>query len=154
MSAELIAIACLFAFTVGSSVVSFFTFRKVKQEIYSFGDQLLEGFGDLFTTPTVKKAFSILGKQGGEAKAESGLVEKMALDVIDGPQFAAIKLAASGLGFDLDGYIEEHGALKTLQAAKQLGSILGIDITNIDLSSLGSLAGPGKSGGGNPYFGR
>ncbi|GAG75516.1 unnamed protein product, partial [marine sediment metagenome] len=60
---------------------------------------------------------------------------------------------AQGLGFDIEGYIAEHGAIKTLSAAKQLGSLVGIDIMNIDL---GSLAGSGGSQqqGGNPYIGR
>lgn len=127
----------------------------MKGEIYEFGNSILDGFGEMFTQPTVKKAFSILGKQGGEAKAESVLVDRMAMDVLDSPQFAAIKMGAQSLlGFDIDGYIEEHGAVKTLAAAKQLGQMLGIDIMNIDLSSLGNLSGGSSQSGGNPYFGK
>ena len=77
MSAELVAILCLFAFSVSSAIFAAFQMRKVKGEIYDFGNSILEGFGEMFTTPTVKKAFTILGKQGGEAKAESALVNQI-----------------------------------------------------------------------------
>lgn len=155
MSDELIAIVCLFAYSVFSSIVALVQLRRTKQEIYEFGDSIIEGFGQMFTEPTVKKAFTILGKQGGEAKAENALVDQMAMDMLDSPQFQAIKLGASAMGFDIDEYIEKHGAVKTIAAARQLGNMLGIDITNIDLSSLAKPGGFGQGQqGGNPYFGK
>lgn len=153
LSAELVAIYCLFAFTVGSSLIGLYQFRKVKGEIYEFGNSILEGFTGALTEPTVKKAFTILGKQGGEAKADNLLVDQMAMDLLESPQFSALKMGASAMGFDLDDYIEKHGAVKTLKAAQQLANLVGIDIMKFDLSSLAGGGIGGGGGGGNPYLG-
>ena len=137
---------------------------KLKEDFSAIVDEKLdtvingisEDIGTLLTEPTVKKAFSILGKSGGDAKAESGLVDQMAVDILDSPQFAGMKAAAGLLGLDVDGYIEEHGAVKTIAAAKQLGNMLGIDIMNFDISKLGSLVKGTSAGssGTHPYLGR
>jgi len=80
------------------------------------------------------------------------LVDSMATDMLDSPQFAAIRMGASTLGFDLDGYIEKHGAVKTMAAAAQLGKMLGIDLMNIDLGSLLGGQTRGQMSGSNPYL--
>jgi len=114
-------------------------------------DNIGETIGTLLTEPTVKKAFSIIGSQGGEARSKNLAVDEMARDMLDGPQFAAIRMAAEAMGLDIDGYIDKHGAMKTIQAAQQLAQFAGIDIMNLDI---GSLAAPGGASVNNPYLGR
>jgi len=126
--------------------------EEARDLISEAGNTVLNALEEVLVDPTVKKGFSLLGKLGGDAKAENLLVDSMATDMLDSPQFAAIRMGASTLGFDLDEYIEKHGAVKTLTAANQLGKMLGIDITNIDIGKLlqgGSLSQPA---GGNPYL--
>lgn len=117
-------------------------------------DAVGETLGEMFTQPTVKKAFSILGQQGGEARAENALVDEMANDMLDSPQFSAIRMGAEALGLDIEGYIEKHGAIKTLNAAQQLAKVAGIDLLKLDLSQLGNLSMPGAGSNGNPYLRR
>jgi hypothetical protein len=169
MTAELIATLILIGWSVAAFFSSFIIFRwiftreysKVKTEIEEIIQEKMQGaldaigevFEGIMTEPTVKKAFTILGKQGGDARAESALIDTMATDILDGPQFAAIRMGAEAMGLHLDEYIENHGALKTIQAAQQIAKVMGIDITKLDLGNLGgSLAAPG--GGNNPYFRR
>lgn len=124
--------------------------EHMQNAIDSVGDAL----GELFIDPTVKKGFSLAGTLGGQAKAEGALVDEMANDMLDSPQFSAIRLAAEGIGLDIEGYIEKHGAIKTLQAAQQLAKVAGIDLMKVDLSQLGSLAAPGGTSSDNPYLRR
>jgi len=177
MSAELVAITCLIAYLVIISVVVYRTAKRkesqylalipstvsnLKVEFESMFQDKLQGaidaigesLGQLLTEPTVKKAFAIIGKQGGEAKAESGLVDQMANDVLDSPQFAAIRAAASVMGLDIEDYITQHGAIKTIQAVNQLSKALGMDLMKMDLGQLaGSLARPaGSHSSENPYL--
>jgi len=116
------------------------------------GNTVLNAFQEILIDPTVKKGFSLVGKLGGDAKAENMLVDSMATDMLDSPQFAAIRMGASTLGFNLDEYIEKHGALKTLSAMQTLGRAIGIDLTNIDLGSL--LGGVQQGGGSGPIYGQ
>lgn len=143
-----------------AEIVGAFNIEQLKLEFTEIVDERLqaaidaigESFGQILSEPTVKKAFSIIGSQGGEAKAANQVVDDMAKDMIDGPQFAAIKLGAEALGIDVGSYIEKHGAMNTLRAAQQLGQFAGIDIMNLNL---GSLALPGASGPSrNPYIRR
>ncbi len=157
---------------LGSAVIAVRTFKKEKKELQeNFNldrlkiefqeivderlqtaiDTIGESIGEIFTQPTVKKAFSIIGSQGGEARAENIAVDDMAKDMLDGPQFAAIRMGAEALGLDIESYIEKHGAIRTISAAQQLAKLAGIDIMNIDL---GNLSVPGPSSGGNPFFRR
>lgn len=117
-------------------------------------DSVGEALGELFIDPTVKKGFSLAGSLGGEAKAENAIVDSMATDMLDSPQFSAIRMGAEAIGLDIEGYIEKHGAIKTLSAAQQLAKVAGIDIMKIDLSNLGSLARPKVGGSDNPYLRR
>ncbi len=159
MSEELIAIGLLFAWTIASSIFGLVYAKRTKdefrEEVHEVGQAIYDGVGEILTTPTVKKAFSILGKQGGDMKGENLLVDEMATDMLNTPQFEAIKMGASAIGFDLDAYIEKHGAVKTFKAANSLASQLGIDLMNIDIGSLlGSVGGGGQPSGDNPYLRR
>lgn len=115
-------------------------------------DLIGEAFEEIMSQPLVKGAMTNLGKKGGEARAENILVDSMAGDILDSPQFAAGRAIAEGLGIDIDGYIEKNGALKTIAAAKQIAAVAGIDLMNIDM---GNLAVPGgATSSGNPYLRR
>lgn len=109
-----------------------------------------ESFEGILTQPVVKGAMTTLGKMGGDAKAESQLIDTMAVDLLDSPQFSAIRMGAEALGLDIEGYIEKHGAIKTLKAAQQLGFVAGIDIMKLDLESL-SLPGAGQASTSGPH---
>jgi tRNA threonylcarbamoyladenosine modification (KEOPS) complex Cgi121 subunit len=172
MSAELLATLCLFAFLIGITVLAFVVGRrevfklygtidalkaeieaKVHENLQNAIDTFAESFQEILGQPTIKKAFSLIGSQGGEAKATSGLVDQMANDVLSSGQFQGIIAGAQMMGLNVEEYIEEHGAVKTIQAAQQLAKMLGIDIMKMDLSNIGSLAKPAQSSD-NPYFRR
>jgi len=155
MSPELLAILCGIALSIITALISIGLIFRFKREIYQFGDELVAGFTEIFANPAMKTTMSMIGQKGGEAKAEKTLMDEMANDMLDTPQFAAIKFGAEQLGFDLDAYIEKHGAVKTFKAAQGLASQFGIDLMNIDLSSLaGGIGGGGNRQGGNPYLGK
>lgn len=174
MSAELVAILCLFAFLVVVIIVGVVLVRReeakwsgtidnlkveLEQKVHDNLQAAIDAFGGSFQEilgqPTIKKAFALIGSQGGEAKAQNGLVDEIATDILESPALSAARMGAEALGLDVEGYIEKHGALKTISAIQQFAKIAGIDLMKFDLSSL-SL--PGKHGGGalgdNPYFRR
>jgi len=138
-------------------VDSKFNLEELKNEFTEIVDERLqtaidsigEAFSGILTDPTVKKAFSIIGSQGGETRSKNIAVDEMAKDMLEGPQFAAVRMGAEALGLDIESYIEKHGAMKTIQAAKQLADFAGIDLMNLNI---GSLARPGPAGSGNNIF--
>ena len=180
MTAELVATSILLAWSIIAFFLSLFVFRWIYEkestkllERFDIGaikaefeeivqekmqgaiDIIGEAFEGILSQPIVKGAMTNLGKMGGDARAENMIVDQMAVDMLDSPQFAAARMGAEALGLDIEGYIEKHGAIKTLKAAQQLASIAGIDLMKIDLSNLGSLALPGGSSpSSNPYFRR
>ncbi|GAI26120.1 unnamed protein product, partial [marine sediment metagenome] len=100
----------------------------------------------------VKKAFGIIGSQGGQVTAERGLTNKIAMDVLNGPKFGGLKLAASAVGIDLDSYIQEHGAINTMNSISSLaGMIPGFDLGSI-LKGGGNPSVGFEANGGNPYL--
>lgn len=168
MSAELLATSILIALNVIGVIVGAWFFRRfyvqerqklmveidaiIQDKMQGAIDIIGEAFEGIISSPMVKGAMTTLGKKGGEARAENILVDTMAVDLLDSPQFAGYRMAAEALGLDIEGYIEKHGAVKTLKSIQSLASIAGIDIMKLDL---GSLATPGGSGGsGNPYLGK
>jgi len=147
------AILCGIALSICTALISIGLIFRFKGEIYNFGNTIVAEFAEIFANPAMKTTMSMIGQKGGEARAETTLMNQMANDMLDTPQFSAIKMGAEQLGFDLDAYIEKHGAVKTLKAAQGLAKQFGIDIMNIDLGSLAGVGGQSGSGG-NPYFGR
>ncbi|GAH04429.1 unnamed protein product, partial [marine sediment metagenome] len=69
MSDELLAIGLLFGFCVGSAIFGAWQARKVKAEIYDFGNSIVDSFGEIVSQPLVKGAMTNLGKKGGAANA-------------------------------------------------------------------------------------
>ena len=95
-------------------------------------DGVADALGQIFEKPIVKASMTNLGKMGGAAMQQKSIMNKMALDVLDGPKLQALKVAAKmGLNIDVDQYIEENGALETLQAAQGLGELVGIDVSKL-----------------------
>ena len=129
---------------VSGLVVLWYMKRYIDDTINSVTDVILENV----TSPMAKRAMSILGKQSGEVRGQTAMVDRIAGDVLSGPKFAAIKMGASALGLDIDNYVEEHGAMQTLQAMQSVAGMLGIDI-NTMLSGGGQLQ---DGGGKNPYI--
>jgi len=125
--------------------------EKIESQIQSAIDGIAEIFSGILTEPTVKKAFSIIGTQGAEAKAEKGIVDTMATEIIDS-KFGGLKMAASAIGIDIDGYIEEHGAIATIQALRQGGAMLGIDVDKILQDGMANLSVGPEANGANPYL--
>lgn len=170
MSVELIAIGIQIAISIFGGIVFTYFYKREKQDLINkFKDEAetvirdnmqdaIDSVGgalqELFIDPTVKKGFSLAGSLGGEAKAEGALVDQMAFDMLDSPQFSAIRMGAEALGLDIEGYIEKNGAVKTLKAAQQLASIAGIDLLKLDLNNLSLPGGQPQTGGTNPYFRR
>ena len=122
--------------------------RKFNESISTLGSV----FGDIFEKPSVKRAMGILGKHSGESRAMDAVVEDAATQVLSSDKMQGIKLAARAIGIDLDGMIEDHGAVSTLQGLNQLAGMLGIDLTNISLSGLSQLGGNSGATQPNPYF--
>ena len=109
-----------------TSVVGLLAYRKVKSEIWNtiqeFGEQFATQLGEAFKeqlTPTVSKAFGIIGSQGGEAKAVKHLQGKLATSFIDNNYGELKMLAETVLGIDIDEMIQDYGAptvIKTIQS--------------------------------------
>lgn len=176
MSVELVAIAMLIAWSVVSFIGSIVYAKKERDQLLdSFDidsiearftaivndrlqaaiDAIGESFGEILSQPTVKKAFSIIGSQGGDARASNAAVDAMAQDFLNGPQFAGIQIAAEALGFDIEKYIEKYGPMRTIQAAQQFAGAVGIDLMHLDMGNIKSLAGPAtRSSGNHPFLGR
>ena len=129
-------------------------YEKVDEKIQATIDELSEVFGAIFEKPIVKKGMSIIGSQGGKATAHNSLTEKIALDVLNGPKLAGVKLLASGIGMDVDAYVQDHGAVNTIEAIKSLSAhIPGLDLGSMLMSEGPNLAiGHEANGAGdNPY---
>lgn len=120
-------------------------------------DQVFSALGEIFEKPLVKGSMKVLSEKGHITQSNNALVNRMATDVLDGPKFAGIKLLAKqALNIDVDEYIEENGAVATLQAAQSLGQLVGIDITQALASGLNgaNLAVGSEANGVNYYLGR
>ena len=169
MPTDILAISLLVASQLIISFVFFIIGRKqlifalatlsqvIDEKIQVTIDEVSGVFGEIFEKPNVKKAFSIIGSQGGKATADNAMMDKIATDVLNGPKLAGIKTVAKmGLGIDIDSYIEEDGAIKTLQNLQGLGELIGVDITSVLGGALGGQPGMNLSVGheansNNPY---
>lgn len=177
LTAELTAIALLIAWSVVSFILSLFIFRwifeKESKKLLSYInpenviekfegivhdkmqeaiDTFSEAFNEIMGQPTIKKAFTIIGKQGNDAQTDNLLLDTMATDFLNSPKFEPYMMAAEALGLDIEGYIETHGAAKTIRSIKQFAKIAGIDLMNLDLSSLATPLRGSGGGNNNPYI--
>jgi len=130
---------------------------KIQQAVDGVGEAIGVVLEQIFEKPVVKASMTNLGKLGGAAMQNKSIINKMATDVLDGPKFAGLKMAAKmGLNIDIDQYIEENGAVATLQAAQSLGQMVGIDVTQLMAGGLNgaNLAVGPEANGVNYYLGR
>lgn len=165
MSIEILALGLLIAGQMIISVVLFLKGREqivvtladmeltIDNKIQATVDGIGELFGEIFEKPTVKKAFGIIGSQGGQATANKALTDKIATDVLSGPKFAGIKLIADGLGMNIEEYIETHGAVNTLGAIQSLGGMIpGFDLGSMLQGDMNlSVGHEANHRGDNPY---
>ena len=138
----------------GISSLLFIGFRRFEGRIVSIIDSVGGLLEEMFTGPTISKAFGILGSASGDARGKSAMADKLATDILNGPKFGALKMGAGALGIDLDGYIEEHGAMNTITGLQSIAGALGIDVNQIISSGAAGLTDPtaGGGGGANPYL--
>ena len=137
----------------GFSVILFTGFRFFEKRLGGYVEAIGEMFASTISTPAVSKAMGILGKKSGEVRSQSAVVDQLASDVLSGPKMSAMKMGASALGIDIDEYIEEHGAVGTLQGLQTIAGALGIDINQIIGGGLGEIAGGAQAANGsNPYL--
>lgn len=139
---------------IGSAVVGAIVARRmVHGKFQEFLDLMPNIFSALFTDPTVKKAYSIIGTQGGAVKTKTAVMNNLATDVLNSPKMQGLKMAADAVGIDVDGYIEDHGAIETLEGLKGIGDLAGIDIFKLLSQGLGDLSvGHEANHGRNPYL--
>ena len=163
MQTDIMAIGVLIASQLIISVIFFIISRKqlafalgtmyqvIDEKIQKTIDEVSGVFGEIFEKPNVKKAFSIIGSQGGQATASGAAMERMATDVLNSPKIAGLKTVAKmGLGIDLDSYIESDGAVNTLKNIQGLAELTGIDIGKA-LGGGPNLAVGHEANGNNPY---
>ena len=128
-------------------------FRFFEKKLWVIVESIGEMFASTISTPAVSKAMGILGKRSGEVRRDSAVVDQLASDVLSGPKMSALKMGASAIGIDIDEYIEEHGAVGTLQGLQTIAGALGIDVNQIIGGGLGEMASGGApQGGSNPYL--
>lgn len=112
----IIAIACQIM-----AIIALFIYvdrRYLPNLIQNVIDDVSEEFKSTFAEPNVKKAFSILGKQSGDARSVRAVQDNIATNVID-QQLGGLKMIAGQLGFDVDEMIEQYGATSVLQGIQQ-----------------------------------
>lgn len=166
MQSEVLALGIQVAIFVVTSILGYRILMREKREILAHVetfvdsriqagiDDVGEALGQIFEKPIVKASMTNIGKLGGAAMQNKALINRMATDVLDGPKFAGLKMAAKmGLNIDIDEYIEENGAVATLQAAQSLGALIGIDVTKIMNDGLnGANLAVGPEANGTNYY--
>jgi len=124
--------------TIGSLislvVVQIIVFRK-------FGNAFVQNIGDginqLFGKETVKRAMTIVGKQGGDTKAVNAIKGQLAKGFID-KNYGMVKMVAQEVaGVDVDGMMGKYGAENILVAVRQFAPALGIDLDKMIANFMG-----------------
>lgn len=117
---------------IALSAIGFIGWIIIKREINSTIGAVIDSFTEVFMDPQVKRSMSILGKESGRIRAEKVTTDAIATQVLNNPNIQGWKMIAkSALGIDLDEMIEEHGAVETLAALKQIGDTIGINIPDL-----------------------
>jgi len=140
MQIELMAFGIQIIFFIVTSILGYRILMREKRDVLASIDgkiqEAIDGVGealqDVFESPVIKRSLTHMANMGGDAMQNKSIMNKMALDVLDGPKLQALKAAAKmGLNIDVDQYIEENGAIETLQAAQGLGELVGIDVARV-----------------------
>jgi len=155
---EILTIAIPVVVYIITSILGYRLLLKTMDERIQMAiDGVGEALGEIFEKPLVKQAMSMLGEKSGKVRGDNAMMDKIATDILDGPKLKAIKAAAKiGLGIDIDSYIEEDGAVKTLENLQGLASLIGFDIGQVMAGGLNgaNLAVGPEANGINYYLGR
>lgn len=81
----------------------------------------------------------VAGEVSGMRRSTKAVRNKVASDVLEGPNLAGLKMLASQFGFDIDGMIAQHGAEETLAGITQVLAMLGLNPTDLLSKGIGSL---------------
>lgn len=164
MQSDIVTIGVQVGLFLITSLGGLLLYKREKRSILASVDDRIQNAIDgvsevliqIFEKPVVKASMTQLGKKGGAAMQQKSLVNKMAMDVLDGPKFAGLKMGAKTLlNIDVDQYIEENGAVATLQAAQSLGQMVGIDVTQLMSGGMnGANLSVGHEANDNPYLRR
>lgn len=131
----LLILALNFIALGASGLIAWFYLRK---EIAYTIDGFLELFTGTVTDPKVSRAMTILGKESGRVRAQEATTDALATRVLSGPALQGLKMAAkAALNIDVDEFIEEYGAVETLNGLKSLGDALNIDFTGLLTGGIG-----------------
>lgn len=118
-------------------------------------NETIEGFTDMFLNiferEPVKHAMSVLGKKSGQSRSQKAIVDEVAKGIIDSPKFTTMKMAAEALGIDIDSMIEKHGAMGTITAFREIGSMIGLDLNQFLTKGL-SVSELQNTPAKNPYL--
>lgn len=103
--------------------------------IRKFGTSLIKniasGVNEVFGKTTVKRAMSIVGKQGGDTKAVNAITNKIAKGFIN-QNYGLIKIAAEKIGgVNFDELVDDYGAENILVAVQKIAPSLGIDLNSM-----------------------
>lgn len=162
MQIDMMTLGIQFALYVIISIAGYLVIMREKRiilasidgKIQMAIDQVGEVLSEIFEKPVVKASMTNLGKQGGAAMQQKAIMNKMAMDYLDGPKIAGMKMIAKeALNIDIDQYIEEHGAIQTFQAAQQLGQLAGVDVMKF-MGGGPNLSVGAEANGNHPYLGR
>lgn len=151
---EILTIAIPLVVYIITSYVGYRLLIKIfDQRIQEAIDGVGEALGEIFEKPLVKQSMSMLGQASGKVRGDNAMMGKIATDILSGPKFAGLKTAAKmGFGIDIDSYIEEDGAVKTLENLQGLASLIGIDIGQVMAGGLnGANLSVGYEANNNPY---
>jgi len=155
---EILTIAIPVVVYIITSILGYRLLLKTMDERIQMAiDGVGEALGEIFEKPLVKQSMSMLGQASGKVRGDNAMMDKIATDILDGPKLKAIKAAAKiGLGIDIDSYIEEDGAVKTLENLQGLASLIGFDIGQVMAGGLNgaNLAVGPEANGINYYLGR
>jgi len=89
--------------------------------------------------PFTKLGAKLAGETSGFVRGSKAVSEDMAKDILGSPQIQGIKVLADQFGFDINSYIEDHGALATLSGAQQLAGLLGINLMDVIEGGIGAV---------------
>lgn len=112
-------------------------------------------FGKLIN-PLTHLGAKMAGESSGFNRASKAVTEDAAEGILNSPNIAGLKMIASQLGFDIDGMIEDHGAVETLAGITQVLAVVGINPQDLLMKGIGSLGKnllgqESQSTTGNPY---
>ncbi|GAH91681.1 unnamed protein product [marine sediment metagenome] len=129
---DILMIAIPLTFYVITSYIGYrILLKSIDAKIQITIDEVGKHLEKIFT-PRARQGNTILGKAGSDARTNNAIQQRMAIDILNSPKISALKSAAKfGLGIDIDSYIEEDGAVETLENIQAIANLVGFDIMSI-----------------------